>query len=631
MKNIIKKIFVLCLIFMIPFIVKANAIYTEAVNHANNYINGFKEYDKYLIFPTKEWYYFDTIIPVQDAVFSRGGFLSRKEYLITNYDNKSYLSTGIQFWTLTPGIVDSSKIFIIDYSDKERDTSLKSGIRVTEFIEPSTRVKGSGSRNNPWYFLPKYKISLETSDYRKGQISNEISKTNKISGECNDVATSLSTNLYNEEQIMVRVCPSAEYEYISTDCVKNIVSSNEDNNVLKISKVNKNILCKVNFAKKAYKIVLDTNGGSQIDIKELYLSPGLNWYKDENSRIDDKSIVKINKLPEQEGYVFTGFYTTTDGGTQIIDATGNIVNKDAYTEDGTMYANWKEAEIKYNNIANDFMCANKTVGKAPYLLNYTGDCSIHDDGNGNWRIKFLTSGILTLKRNITIDLFLVGGGGGGSIGGPARFGCTAAGECYGGGAGGGGYTNTYLNQSIESGTYDLVIGSGGAAANDGKLSYFGNSSKYFANGGKKGNGRTGGAGGSGGGGGGGWNCIIYNPDWGVCESATNYGGGTGGKYGNSGNKGNPATAKYYGGGLAGGAGGLGQYSSTGQTTCEFNEGTISACNTNVTAYGAGGAGGQSGKVSAAGTKNTGDGGGGGGSSAAGTAGGSGIIIIRNKR
>ena len=179
MKNIVKKIFILCLIFMIPFIVKANAIYTEAVNHANNYINGFIEYDKYLIFPTKEWYYFDTSVPNSDATFSRGGFLSRKEYLITNYDNQSYLSTGIQFWTLTPGIVDSSKIFIIDYSDKERDTSLKSGIRVTEFIEPSTKAKGSGSRNNPWYFLPKYKISLETSDYRKGQILNEIGRDKK--------------------------------------------------------------------------------------------------------------------------------------------------------------------------------------------------------------------------------------------------------------------------------------------------------------------------------------------------------------------------------------------------------------------------------------------------------------------
>ena len=44
---------------------------------------------------------------------------------------------------------------------------------------------------------------------------------------------------------------------------------------------------------------------------------------------------------------------------------------------------------------------------------YTGQYTEVDDGGGNWRIKFLTSGTLKLKNKITVDVFLVGGGGGG--------------------------------------------------------------------------------------------------------------------------------------------------------------------------------------------------------------------------
>ncbi len=45
---------------------------------------------------------------------------------------------------------------------------------------------------------------------------------------------------------------------------------------------------------------------------------------------------------------------------------------------------------------------------------YTGNASLIDDGGGNWRIKLLTSGVLTFTKlgnaKGGIDLFLVGGG-----------------------------------------------------------------------------------------------------------------------------------------------------------------------------------------------------------------------------
>ena len=45
---------------------------------------------------------------------------------------------------------------------------------------------------------------------------------------------------------------------------------------------------------------------------------------------------------------------------------------------------------------------------------YTGEYLLIDDNDGNWRLKFLTSGTFIPLTDIMIDVFLVGGGGGGT-------------------------------------------------------------------------------------------------------------------------------------------------------------------------------------------------------------------------
>ena len=77
-------------------------------------------------------------------------------------------------------------------------------------------------------------------------------------------------------------------------------------------------------------------------------------------------------------------------------------------------------------------------GSVPVLgvdFTYTGECQVIDDSNEvsgvQWRIKFLTSGVLVFTNQQTVDLFLVGGGGNGA-------GCSRYGGRYGSGAGGGG-------------------------------------------------------------------------------------------------------------------------------------------------------------------------------------------------
>jgi len=253
----------------------------------------------------------------------------------------------------------------------------------------------------------------------------------------------------------------------------------------------------------------------------------------------------------------------------------------------------EKIDYTYEQISANYSCANTKVGSSP-IFTYNGNCSLINDNNGNWRIKFTSTGTLTVNGPMNIDIFVVGGGGGN--------------------AGGGGYTNTYTNVFLSLGSSHYVnIGNGGASGSAGGKSYFSNSSTYYANGGNAG------VGGSGGSGGGRTTSetvctdMWWNSQTGASCNAwgTNYTYGTGGSYGNSGGNG----------------GGSGQ----GRTTCEFSQGSTSGCNSNVVAYGGGGSTSSSGSAGGggasgvSGTTNTGGGGG------ANAAGGSGIVIIRNKR
>ena len=96
------------------------------------------------------------------------------------------------------------------------------------------------------------------------------------------------------------------------------------------------------------------------------------------------------------------------------------------------------------------------MGSLPRFA-YTGQYQLIDDGRAgsrrNWRIRFLTSGVLTFDRLSTpIDVFLVGGGGGN---GNTKSVTTKS------GSGGGGYTLTKRNQRLEEDApYEIQIGAG---------------------------------------------------------------------------------------------------------------------------------------------------------------------------
>ena len=214
---------------------------------------------------------------------------------------------------------------------------------------------------------------------------------------------------------------------------------------------------------------------------------------------------------------------------------------------------------------------------------YTGTYQLIDDGYGNWRIKFLTSGVLTFTKlgnaSKGIDVFLVGGGGGcGNSSGVSDY----------LGPGGGGYTKTTRQITVQVGMeYNIVIGAGGTKPNASNVQTRGGTTSAFntsAEGGYSGKAQSGGDGGSG------------------AAAPTSTAGGTDGSDGGVGT-------------APGAQPGKGQ----GTTTREFGESTGDL-------YASGGY-----WDSRNGADNTGNGGGGVYLNTKSSTGGSGIAVIRNHR
>lgn len=245
----------------------------------------------------------------------------------------------------------------------------------------------------------------------------------------------------------------------------------------------------------------------------------------------------------------------------------------------------------------------------PSDVSYTGSWAWVDDGNGNYRIRFLTSGTLTLAKGISVDVWMCGGGAGG---GSTGNGTVAAGA-------GGGRTGQWNSVELVSGVaYSIVVGAGGSPSADGGATGLARGAlNIYVSGGSTPNPRYyGGHGGSGGGGG-------------CANGGANGGNGAAGAEGPGGNGQGFSTYEFmnasltlYAGGGGGGAGG---------NNWDPN-------------FGWGGAGGgarggdHNGGTGWSAAANTGGGGGGGGGKADGGAtggtggwGGSGILVIRNHR
>lgn len=312
-----------------------------------------------------------------------------------------------------------------------------------------------------------------------------------------------------------------------------------------------------------------------------------------------------HKYGEEKPLTINGCYKITEGTSGMV----YYLKGWATTENATTPTYLNGVNVK--DLTNENNATINLYAVWDSLFSYGGNYEVKNDTDGNWRVRLLGDSIthygthnLTFNKNIYIDAFLVGAGGGSEA-------------IY---AGGGGYTTTEKNIEIFSNKeYPISIGAGSVGNNGGDTTAF----NLIGAGGKSGS--NGSAGGSGGG--------RYN--W----QNNSYGGS-------------------YGADGAGGPGGVGQKT----TTCEFEQSAsgsvtdLTGCAFNVLAYGGAGGGarisgsilyisspggnggggasgyggnaeyGLMGTPGVNGTPNTG---GGGGSRE--TAGGSGIVIIRNAR
>ena len=659
MKKRIKIIFLL--LMFLPFVVNAASTFNEGRAKTGNYITSFENYKRYIHIPSNSSYYAYEASGYNSANgngFKNGGFISSFEYNLSLENNFSWLSPGIGYWTLSKKS-DSEYYYIAD-KPYSKDKNSISSARITEYVINTAKIKGNGTVSNPWYFVDAFRIRLRSNNESYGNLGSG----SNLGPQEMYIEKGITKS--------INFTASPGYG-ISSSNISNCYSNYflVEGNKITIKSLDRDLNCIINFEPKKYTVTLDSNGGTpanytrEVTYKEKYGSmpeptrTGYSfdgWYTEKTggSKVTSTTDVTITNnqtlyahwnansytitfvgnggtmgstttknvsygstygdlsgiTATRTGYTFTGWYTAASGGTQVTSATKVTItsNQTLYahwkantytvtfnqsggtqitsstkvtiTSTQTLYAHWKSDVITCNNLT--YKCSNTSKG-SDYKLTYNGKCEVTCE-NENWKVKFLTSGSLTTTASLNVDVFLVGGGGGG-------------------------YTKTVKNITLQPNTYKIDVGAGGGGGQNGKSSTV-KLNNAIINGLSAEGGKTGTIAGG----------CCGNCSW--VGAGGNYGGGW-----SDCNEGTPMYPSTFGGGQ-------------GSTTCEFGEGTTTKCNTGVKQYSGGGYCGCCYTPSAGVGSTTGAGSGGAGQANTGGggayylnagSGGSGIVIFRNKR
>ena len=334
-----KKIFSVIL-FIFLFIINVNAevsvSYDNAVKTSQRYIYKFNKYDKYLLTDKKyiELKGSDTaIIPFGfknnklevNSDFTRGGLLNKEEFNLSKDSNGStYLSQDVEFFLIGKKAVNTLNNEVIDAGDK------KYGIRVTEFVLPGTKTRGSGTKVNPWEFVGTYKLTFYINN---GKITNNGLSVNKY------IVYAVEST---EGQIIVNFEPNSGFEYLRNNC-NFTYEYDKTNKIHKIYKDNKDINsdqdCTIDLKTGSFIVEYDYNGG--------------------NGKCENLAVPKGNKISKlctnvsREGYTFKGWQ----------DEKGNTVTNDTVVNGNIkLIAQWEIKKTtltikpnggEWNNQTND--------------------------------------------------------------------------------------------------------------------------------------------------------------------------------------------------------------------------------------------------------------------------------------
>lgn len=376
-----KKVFTFLLLTFL-FIININAdvtmSYDKAVNNSQRYVYKFNKYGKYIITDKKyiEIVNSDTaIIPFAfknskstvNTDFTRGGLLNEEEFIVSKDSNgNTYLSQDVEFFLMKDGTIKAINVLnndVIDAGDK------KYALRVTEFVIPGTKTKGSGTKNNPWEFVGTYKLTFYIEN---GKITN-----NNLSVDKYIVYAVEST----EGQIVINFKPDSTFAYYNNNCDFEY-EYDKTNKIHRIFKSNKDITsdkeCTINLIATGLLVQYDLNGGTG-NCESLSVTKG-------------SKLTNICTSVSKPGYMFKGWK----------DASGNTITKDTVVNDNLkLTAEWEIKKYTLTVKPNGGVWNNQTENKT-IEQEYMSTTTIDNPTKGStYKITFDSNNTnATISKNI---------------------------------------------------------------------------------------------------------------------------------------------------------------------------------------------------------------------------------------
>ena len=287
------------MVMLLPNIVFASSTYNSGVNKANTYIYDFNDYARYIKLGGNVPFGITGNKPSVNSLFVSGGFLNEAEYLKSINGSTSYLAPGIGYW------LTENKILDVSVSGVQPSTAT-TGVRVTEFVKHGVKVKGRGTKTNPWKFADGYIVKVTSSDQSLGTVTGGCEHVEE-GGSCTFTVS------YDTKQ------------GINTDNCRKVVESkgatlNLNGNILTISNVNSDISCFVDFGKdnKCITVSFDNDGGTGGMTTPIYYKYGYGWFSDS---LCLNKVASVNR-PRKTGHRFNGYKINS---LVVIDETPKIV------------------------------------------------------------------------------------------------------------------------------------------------------------------------------------------------------------------------------------------------------------------------------------------------------------------
>ncbi len=343
--------YLLLTILILPTIVFASSTYSESIDVANKYIYDFEDYSRYIKLTGDLPYGVNSsnkLIVLSD--FKTGGFLNEKEYLTSAVKGTSWLAPGIGFWLVDRKILDVK-------FQSFPNPNMVSGVRVTEFVRHDTKVKGVGTKTNPWYFTDGYVVKVGSSDLSSGTAT----------GGCEHVPEggSCKFNLAYNTAMGVNI----------NNCKKIVESKGStltlNGNELIISDVHGDISCFIDFGtnSKCIKVTFNNDDGSGGMTSPIYYKYGYGWFS------DSLCLSKVSSVsrPTKTGHIFNGYKINS---IVVIDATPKIaagIKEDITSDSNTVEAKASWTKCTAGTYLNGNRCVDCTAGS--YSSAGAGSCT----------------------------------------------------------------------------------------------------------------------------------------------------------------------------------------------------------------------------------------------------------------